>query len=240
MSQLSLKIAAARPEPPPHFAGRWVARADGADTLESWLSGPLGRSVRRRLPKGAHLFQEGAETDSLYFFLRGWAMKYKSLLDGRRQILDFVLPGEPLGFVMPQPAPYAVEMLNEAEIVAVSRRAFDALFESDPAFARAICRQLESSGARAHERMTSIGYRSARVRVCRLLVELIERAHHGRAVPAQATIAMPLSQRHIADATALRVETVCRALVQLQEEQMASVRRGQLRVPDLPALAAAC
>lgn len=72
MTQVMLKAPPPMPAPPP--------------------AGP-------RLAPGAHLFLEGAETENLYFFVRGWAMKYKSLLDGRRQILDFVLPGELLGFV---------------------------------------------------------------------------------------------------------------------------------------------
>jgi CRP-like cAMP-binding protein len=240
MPHMSLKVPSqplihARPD-----AAIQPDRRNGGERVDAWLATHFARAVRRRLAKGAHLFLEGAESDHLYFFLRGWAMKYKSLLDGRRQILDFVLPGEPLGFVAAQPAPYAVEMLNDAEIVAVSRRAFDDLFASDPAFARAICRELEAAGARAHERMTSIGYRSARVRVCRLLAELAERARTGEDETSSVAVAMPLSQRHIADATALRVETVCRALVQLHDEGIAVLRRGSLRVPDFQALQDSC
>ena len=240
MTHMSLKVPSqplihARPD-----AAIQTDRRNGGERVDAWLATHFARAVRRRLAKGAHLFLEGAESDHLYFFLRGWAMKYKSLLDGRRQILDFVLPGEPLGFVAAQPAPYAVEMLNDAEIVAVSRRAFDDLFSSDPAFARAICRELEAAGARAHERMTSIGYRSARVRVCRLLAELAERARPGDDEAGAIAVAMPLSQRHIADATALRVETVCRALVQLHDEGVAVLRRGSLRVPDFQALQESC
>lgn len=239
MTHLSLKF------PSPHMP---VVRAErgvpvpadpGADRIADWLRTHFARSVGRRFQAGAHLFHEGAETEHLYFLLRGWAMKYKSLPDGRRQILDFVLPGEPLGFVVARPAPYAIEMLGEAEVAAVQRSAFDALIESDPRFARAICRQFEAAGTRAHERMTSISYRSARVRVCRLLAELVDRAEPDGA-PETVAMAMPLSQRHLADATALRVETVCRTLTQLDEEGIATLRRGQLRVPDMRALHDAC
>ena len=242
MTQLMLKPPAILPAPP-QVAAHALRGADAgawrAPMLldEDWLSAHFGRALRRRHPRGAHLFLEGAETENLYFFLRGWAMKYKSLLDGRRQILDFVLPGEPLGFVAAQRAPYAVEMLCDAETVAVPRRAFDEAFGADPAFARAICRQFEAASARAHDRMTSIGCRSARTRVCRLLAELVERALGELPAHGPVSIALPLSQRHIADATALRVETVCRALVQLAEEGVAVVRRGTLRVAD-PALLA--
>jgi CRP-like cAMP-binding protein len=88
--------------------------------------------------------------------------------------------------------------------------------------------------------MTSIGCRSARVRVCRLLLELAARASPDGELAAQATVPMPLSQRHIADATALRVETVCRALVQLHDDGVAALRRGYLRVADAQALHEAC
>jgi CRP-like cAMP-binding protein len=240
MTHLSLKFPA--PHVPVARAERLPAmRADapGGDRATDWLTTHFDRALRRRLPAGAQLFHEGAETAHLYVFLRGLAMKYKSLPDGRRQILDFVLPGEPLGFVVARPAPYAIETLSDSEVAAIGRGAFDALIGSDPRFARALCRQFEDAGARAHERMTSISYRSARVRVCQLLAELVDRAEPNGA-PDSVAMAMPLSQRHLADATALRVETVCRMLTQLDEEGIATLRRGQLRVPDMQALRDAC
>ncbi len=45
----------------------------------------------------ATILQEGTSTTHLYTVLFGWAFRYKMLPDGRRQILNFALPGDFLG-----------------------------------------------------------------------------------------------------------------------------------------------
>jgi CRP/FNR family transcriptional regulator len=46
---------------------------------------------------GTTLFLEDTDTPYLYTVLAGWAFRYKMLPDGRRQILNFALPGDFLG-----------------------------------------------------------------------------------------------------------------------------------------------
>jgi hypothetical protein len=42
---------------------------------------------------GMTLLAEGAHSAHLYTLLSGWAFRYKTLEDGRRQILNYMLPG---------------------------------------------------------------------------------------------------------------------------------------------------
>ena len=58
-------------------------------------------SRHRFVPAGAELYCEGDEGGDLYFVVEGWVIQYQILSDGRRQILDFALPGSVLGFVSP-------------------------------------------------------------------------------------------------------------------------------------------
>src|SRR5262245_50702228 len=46
---------------------------------------------------GATLIEEGAANVAIYTLYEGWAIRYRMLPNGSRQILDFVLPGDLIG-----------------------------------------------------------------------------------------------------------------------------------------------
>ena len=49
------------------------------------------------LDAGSTIFSEGTNSPHLYTVLSGWTFKYKTLEDGRRQVLNFALPGDFIG-----------------------------------------------------------------------------------------------------------------------------------------------
>jgi CRP-like cAMP-binding protein len=51
----------------------------------------------RRLGACESLIHEGQTAATLYTLLQGWAFRYKTLSDGRRQILSFLLAGDFIG-----------------------------------------------------------------------------------------------------------------------------------------------
>ena len=54
-----------------------------------------------RVDGGATILVEGAHSAHLYTVLSGWGFRYKTLEDGRRQILNYVLPGDLIGLQGP-------------------------------------------------------------------------------------------------------------------------------------------
>ncbi|WP_349371372.1 cyclic nucleotide-binding domain-containing protein [Salinarimonas sp.] len=54
----------------------------------------VSRERTRRVGPREDVSREGDRTRGLNLLLDGWAMRYKSLEDGRRQILSFALPGD--------------------------------------------------------------------------------------------------------------------------------------------------
>lgn len=46
---------------------------------------------------GSVILMEGSHSAHLYTVLQGWAFRYKTLEDGRRQILNYVMPGDLVG-----------------------------------------------------------------------------------------------------------------------------------------------
>src|SRR6266699_3195451 len=64
---------------------------------------------------GATVLLEGTTSAHLYTVLSGWAFRYKMLPDGRRQILNFALPGDLVGVQgsMFDKMEHSVEALND-------------------------------------------------------------------------------------------------------------------------------
>jgi len=48
-------------------------------------------------PAGAEIIRAGDPAPELYTLYAGWAFRFKTLPDGRRQILNFLLPGDLVG-----------------------------------------------------------------------------------------------------------------------------------------------
>ena len=59
------------------------------------------RSNDRHLKTGQDLLSLGEPCDAIFNLVDGWMFRYTILADGRRQILDFALPGAILGFDSP-------------------------------------------------------------------------------------------------------------------------------------------
>src|SRR5262249_28661396 len=53
----------------------------------------VGERVQRAGP-GEEMISEGDRPDRIRIILSGWLTRYKTLEDGRRQIVNFLLPGE--------------------------------------------------------------------------------------------------------------------------------------------------
>lgn len=63
-----------------------------ADDREA-LASLAARRVRRRRQREA-IICEGDRPNHVNLILEGWACRYKTLADGRRQILAFLMPGD--------------------------------------------------------------------------------------------------------------------------------------------------
>lgn len=215
----------------------------GAIGVAAMLEGldPLRRLMARRMVRrGDRLLVEDDSAAELLILAEGWAVVYRTTVDGHRPILDFALPGDILGAITSGRAPHAADMVSDGLVLAIPRRLVVEAARTRPELALALCARMEEVVRRAHDRIVIGACRSARPRVCRLIVELIHRLEPRPADSAPLEIAFPLRQQHIADALGLRTETACRVLVALRRQGIATLRRGRLRVTDLQRLGQAC
>jgi CRP-like cAMP-binding protein len=198
-------------------------------------TGCVGTRQVRSIGAGQSLFLQGDKTRSVFVLHEGWAFRYQSLEDGRRQIVDFLLPGDIVG-IGASPMPYGVEALSPCAWIAMSRESYLAKLWHEPAFGRELVDMLSTSQRRAFEQMTSVGRRTARERVAHLLLDLAKRVQRSASDCEGIEITMPLMLSHIGDALGLAPETVCRCLGELKRAGILVFGAGRLEILDLGGL----
>jgi CRP-like cAMP-binding protein len=192
----------------------------------------------RTLKAGESLYFQGDACRNVYLLLDGWAFRHQSLEDGRRQILDFVLPGSAFGLAGSGVTMHGVEALTPCRFSVFGRDNLSALMQQVPVLALRFIELLAGAEARAFEHLTNVGRRSARERVANLICELLVRARQQSAAGQTPRMTLPLMQPHIADALGLASETVCRTLAAMRKDGIVVLRAQKLDVLDTGRLAA--
>jgi len=134
--------------------------------------------------------------------------------DGRRHIVDFILPNDPFGLAAAGLRRFCVEALVPGTLIArFPRGAAERLADSDPEVGGYIREAAFTSIVHLQQRMVILGRTSALEKVSAFLLEIADR---GQSSPIHAVL-LPMSRYDIADYLAIAVETVSRALTQLRQ-----------------------
>jgi CRP-like cAMP-binding protein len=192
------------------------------------------KSGDRKLGAGQDLFGLGEPCDAIYNLVDGWMFRYSLLEDGRRQILDFVLPGAVLGFHPGQGAmtTFGIEALTEATLCVIPHQALEPLARAHPELALRLARLIARDRSMAYDHLTSVGRHSARERVARLLLELFIRSRSQWPASRVDELRLPLTQEHIGDAVGLTFVHVNRVLRELKREGIVEFHYRRLRILD--------
>lgn len=195
------------------------------------------RTGTRVLGPGSSVIEGGEEADALFVIENGWAFSHAITADGRRQILEFHLPGDMLGIeaVGRVEAPHGVETITEVALCVLPRPRLETLMRREATLAFSFACVVSRDRAMLAERLASLGRRAASARVAHLLLELHARLMQ-RGMAEHDNCALPLKQAHIADAVGLTVEHTNRALAELRREGLATLRDGRLTLHDRRAL----
>ena len=194
---------------------------------------------RRRVSLRAHedVLVEGERPTAIFLFVEGWAYRYKTLDDGRRQILAFLLPGD-LGDAGDPPAremDHSIATLTPVVLAELVRDDLDRIAAGHPALAEALSWEALAQGAIQREWTLNVGRRTALERIAHLLCELFARlAAVGLAQGGACDL--PLSQSDLADATGLSAVHVNRVLQQLRSDGLVRLHDRRMELPDLAAL----
>jgi len=156
-------------------------------------------------------FAANAEpADYLYKVVSGTVRTYKVLVDGRRQIGAFHLPGDIFGFETGDEHTFSAEAITDCKIIVIKRSTVMALAARDNDVARQMW-ELTACELRRVQEHSLVLIKSAEERVAGFLLEMAERVSSGGAVE------LPMSRQDIADYLGLTIETVSRTLKHLED-----------------------
>jgi CRP/FNR family transcriptional regulator, anaerobic regulatory protein len=190
------------------------------------------------IEKGNTVIDQGELRTSVAVLISGWAFRYQTLHDGKRQILDFIFAGTLIGFGSGQTNAYGVETVTSCVLASLPATQFRRLLAESPTLAIRVAERICDSETRAHEHMTSLGRKSARERVSTLIVELVSRTCTKGSRSNMEDINLPLTQMMIGDALGLSNEHVCRMLSKLAQDGIVEINRNTLRVRNAARLMA--
>jgi CRP-like cAMP-binding protein len=189
------------------------------------------------LPRGSEIIAAGQEQAELYTLYAGWAFRFKTLADGRRQILNIQLPGDLIGLqgAMFEAASYGVEALTEVQLCVLPRRKVWSLFQNMPELTFDVTWLAAREEGHVDENLTSAGRRSATERIAALVIQLYKRLDTLKLV-INGAMPFPLSQQHIADALGLSLVHTNKSLAKLRRLGMFSQTNGTLLLTNPHAL----
>jgi CRP-like cAMP-binding protein len=180
----------------------------------------------RHCAAGHSLVDAGGRMNAAVLIHQGWAMRHRTLSDGRRLVLDFVLPGDicdPTVFVTPR-AGFSLQALTDLNYALVQSENVLELVNRSPRIGAALwwAEAHEEAITRAH--LVAVGRMTAHERVAYLLWELWTRLRVVN-LAGEKGFELPAGQDIIADAAGLSYVHLSRTLRRLDREGL--IRRSQ-------------
>jgi CRP/FNR family nitrogen fixation transcriptional regulator len=208
------------------------------DSVGDWkigrnLTSPLGAlealSAVTRFAVGEPVYLCGDPTNFWYRILSGAGRQCAFAIEGSRQVVDFLRPGDFFGYDSQEMHTFSVEAIARGTTVArYPRRCAERIADSDPFVARRIRELAFESISRVQQRTLILGRGSAREKISGFLLEMADRFR----AASTGSVILPMSRYDIADYLAMAVETVSRELSSLRERgvvQFEGARRIRIR-----------
>lgn len=187
---------------------------------------------------GTTLLLEGSSSPQLYTALYGLGLRYKLLDDGRRQVVNFVFPGDFIGLqagVMGE-MQHTVEATTNMTLCVFSRSELWSLFKDQPARAYDLTWVAAQEEHFMGETLATVGQRNGVERIAWGLLKIYLKAEQ-IGLAKDGKMKLPFKQAEIADALGLSLVHTNRTLKSLRDRQIAAWQNDLLTIWDLEALA---
>jgi CRP-like cAMP-binding protein len=237
-----LRRAAKEGDAPVAFAPEVIVRRYGSMAPLAPADVALLRSLmssQTAIDAGHELECEGLASRAPRLLLTGWACRFRILSDGRRTIVGFSLPGDPVCFCKRAYAPTSTMALTPCRVLDATPLR-DAIASCDAAHARlAEAQELLDAMDEAYllDHVVRLSRQTALERICHLLLEFRWRLQTVGLVRAR-EFALPLTQESLADAVGLSIVHVNRTLQDLRKRGFIALRHGRVALLEPERMAA--
>ena len=182
---------------------------------------------------GDTIVEIGQKADHVFVVEQGWAIRFRRLPDGRRQILNFMLPGDCFDMisVVSATSDHSIAAATKLTLRQVGARDFLDAIGRNSSLATAFWWSVVQEEAILREQIVRIGRRSARERVAHLLLELNRRI---AAVEGHLSdvVDLPFPQALLGDALGLSVVHISRTLSWLRSEGLIGTSVDGIEIRD--------
>jgi CRP/FNR family transcriptional regulator len=191
----------------------------------------------RTVLAGKQIATRNQVAEDVLLLCGGWGFRYFQLPDGRRQILNFLLPGDLFSAtsVFEEQFHFSVKALTEIQISGMRRAIVRTRLAINPEILTALAKSCIAETEAADRMQTALGQYSAEERIAYLLLHLTQRIA-ARSVIREQRYPFPLRQQHVADAVGLTSVHVSRVLSLFRDRGIIELSDGVLQVFNLPEL----
>lgn len=192
------------------------------------------------LDRGEVLIEQGSNhQDALFTVLDGVLMRHRSIGDGRRQIVNFMFPGDLVGLqaAFDEPSTHSVVALLPSRLCRFDSRRYYGLIVAQPSLGYDITWLAAKEERALEEHLVALGRRNARERVAYLALWLIARAQATCMGDHEEGLSVTITQAQIADMLGLSLVHTNRTIKSLERDGLVFWRQGSIRIPDLKAVA---
>jgi CRP-like cAMP-binding protein len=192
---------------------------------------------QRLVKKRQDLVVVGDQYRNLCFVKDGYAIRYKLLRSGKRQILNVILPGDVIGFPVSffDRSIYSVVAVSDLTFNVCPLESYARLCYEQPQFGLALGWLAAREAAIYIEHIVDLGRRTPVERLAHFLLELHARLLAvGRAEKTSFDLAF--SQEVMADVLGLSVPHLNRVMQQLRAEKLITSRARSIELTDMASL----
>jgi CRP/FNR family transcriptional regulator len=195
---------------------------DAPKLTPTTLDDRLAQGTLRRIEAKEHVYCEGDPRTHVFQVEQGVIAIYKTLVDGRRQIVDFAYPGDLIGLGILREHVLSAQAVCTSKVRCLSTTALERAAEADANLAiklyRAVCQELSAT----RQLLVTVGQRSAAERLASFLLTL----HRRLGGPSNMTVNLAMRRSDIADLLGLTIETVSRTIAKLRSMGIIEVEQG--------------
>ena len=178
-----------------------------------------------------YIFMEGDPSANVFEVLEGVVLLSKLTVDGRRQVMGFVYPGQIFGLGMSELSGYTAETVTCSKLRRYSRRTLDQSMTLFPTLGRRFLDWAGSELAAAQNQMLLLGRKTAMEKLASFLLHLSERNEEYDQDPT--LLYVPMTRTDIADYLGLTMETVSRTISKLKQlDVIQCCEQGYIKVCD--------
>ncbi len=187
--------------------------------------------------RGTTVLAEGSRSAHVYTVLSGWGFRYKLLENGRRQVLNFLLPGDFVGLQasLLSEMHHSVEALTPMLLCVFERDRLWELYQQQPGLAFDLTWIAAREERMLDDHLLSVGQRTGEERAAYLLLFLLQRAR-SRGLARGGRVTFPLSQPLLADALGLSLVHTNRVLNRFMRRGLIALNKRQITLANLAGL----